>query len=348
MSEHVIEWKALRGQCQKVFVTMGIPEQDAFVLADCMVYADLSGVSSHGVSRMTIYTQRIEAKVVSSKFEITVEKDFPAMLRYNGCNSSGALVGKYVMQQCIERAKKNCSCFAAVNHSNHFGMASYYSEMAVREGMLGIASTKAPPNIAPWGSPQKYFGTNPIAIGVPGPNGPIILDMAPSVVAMGKISLAGREGKSIPEGWALDVDGNPTTKPDEALKGSLVPIGGPKGYGITLFIDVLCGMLSGAESGPYLGHMYNDFTNPQNVGHFFHVIDIAKFTDPEDFRKKIERMVNDIKTMRKNPGVSEVFLPGEIECRLREQRKAKGVPLSDVVFTELRDVCKKYGVEFKL
>jgi LDH2 family malate/lactate/ureidoglycolate dehydrogenase len=312
-----------------------------------MVFADLSGVSSHGVSRMTIYTQRMEAKVVSNKFKIEVEKEFPAVVRYNGCNSSGALVGKYIMERCIEKAKVNCSCFATVNHSNHFGMASYYTDMAVRAGMIGITATNAPPNIAPWGSSQKYFGTNPIAVGVPGPDGPIILDMAPSVVAMGKILVAGREeGARIPEGWALDKDGNPTTEPKAAMTGSLVPIGGPKGYGITLFIDVLCGILSGAESGPYLGHMYNDFKNPQNVGHFFHVIDISKFMDPDDFKKKIARMVNDVRTMKKNPGVSELFLPGEIEYRRREERKAKGVPVSEAIFKELEEVSKKYGVEF--
>ena len=348
MNEHKVEWKALLQQCRDIFIAMGIPEDDAFTLADCMVYADLSGVASHGVSRMTIYTKRLETKVVSGKFEIKLEKDFPSILKYNGCNSSGALVGKYVMQQCIERAKKNCSCFATVSHSNHFGVAAYYADMAVREGMLGIASTNAPPNIAPWGSPQKYFGTNPVAIGIPGPAGPIILDMAPSVVAMGKISLAEREGKDIPEGWALDADGNPTTSPAKALKGSLVPIGGPKGYGITLFADVLCGILGGAESGPYLGHMYNDFTNPSNIGHFFHVIDIAQFTDKAEFDKKVERMINDVKSVRKNPGVKEVFLPGEIERRLREERRASGIPLSDVVFRELEEVCKKYKVEFKL
>jgi LDH2 family malate/lactate/ureidoglycolate dehydrogenase len=329
-------------------MSLGVPESEALVVADCLVDADLCGVESHGVSRMTVYSKRLETKVVSPVFRISAERDYPAGLTLNGGNSMGMLVGKYAMEKCVQRARENGSCFIAANNSNHYGMASYYVNMAARAGMIGLSATNAPPNIAPWGSYKAYVGTNPLAIAAPASGEPVLLDMAPSVVAMGKVILAAKLGKSIPEGWALTKEGKPTTDPDQGKQGTVVPIGGPKGYGLSLFMDILCGILSGAQFGPYLGNMWNDFVNPQNVGHFFCAIDISKFTDLDVFKKRIGQMICDIKALPKNEGVSEIFLPGEIEQRRRAERKANGIPVEDVVYEELRALGQKYGVEFSL
>jgi len=344
----MIQWEQLRAYCQKIIMTFGVPEDQALVVSDCLVDADLAGVESHGVSRMTIYTKRLETKVVSSVFKVEAEKDFPAGLTINGCNSMGMLVGKYSMEKCIERARTNGSCFIAVNNSNHFGMASYYVNIAARAGMIGLSGTNAPPNIAPWGSYKAYVGTNPIAISAPTNAEPVILDMAPSVVAMGKVILAAKLGQSIPEGWALTKEGKPTTDANLGKQGTVVPIGGPKGYGLSFFIDVLSGILSGAQFGPHLGNMWNDFVNPQNIGHFFCAIDISKFTDLENFKKRLGQMITEIKALPRNEGVAELFLPGEIESRRRAERKANGIPMEDVVYEELRELGKTYKVEFTL
>jgi LDH2 family malate/lactate/ureidoglycolate dehydrogenase len=348
MSAHIVQWKTLRAYCQKIFMSLGVPREEALVVADCLVDADLCGVESHGVSRMTIYSKRLETKVVSPVFKVSAERDYPAGLTLNGGNSMGMLTGKYAMEKCVERARVNGGCFIVVNNSNHYGMASYYVNMAARAGMIGLSATNAPPNIAPWGSYKAYVGTNPLAIAAPTAGEPVLLDMAPSVVAMGKVILAAKLGKPIPEGWALTKEGKATTDPNLGKQGTVVPIGGPKGYGLSLFMDILCGILSGAQFGPYLGNMWNDFVNPQNVGHFFCAIDISKFTDLETFKTRLAQMIRDIKALPKNEGVSEIFLPGEIEQRRRAERKANGIPVEDVVYGELRDLGKKYGVEFDL
>ena len=348
MKTYHLNWEQLRMYCRRLLQTQGMPEDEAFTAADCLVSADLYGVESHGVSRMTIYLKRLEEKVVKPVCELKVEQEYAASMAINGCNSMGMVVGKKVMEKCIEKAKQSGSCFITVNNSNHYGMTYYYVKMAVDQGMVGISLTNAPPNIAPWGSSKPYIGTNPVGIGVPTNEEPIILDMAPSVVAMGKVILAAKLGQPIPEGWALTADGQPTTDPNLGMKGSVVPIGGPKGYGITLFVDILCGILSGAQFGPHMGNMWNDFVNPQNVGHVFSCIDISKFVPLETFKKRLGQMKSEIKALPKNPGISQIFMPGEIEWNKALERKEKGVPVPEPVYNELKQLGEKYGVSFDL
>ncbi|NLZ53979.1 MAG: Ldh family oxidoreductase [Thermoanaerobacteraceae bacterium] len=348
MSTYVVDWQRLRVLCQKLLMTQGMTDEDAFTVADCLVDADLCGVESHGVSRMGIYLKRLQTKVVSSSFNVKIEKEYPASMVINAGNSMGMVAGKYAMKRSIEKARESGCCFTTVNNSNHYGMASYYVRMAAEAGMAGITGTNAPPNIAPWGSHKAYVGTNPIAFAVPKSGNPIILDMAPSVVAMGKVILAAKLGKSIPEGWALTKDGKPTTDPNEGMKGTVVPIGGPKGYGLSLFMDIFSGILSGAQFGPHLNNMWKDFKNPQNVGHFFCAIDISKFVDLDTFKKRVDQMVSEIKALPKNEGVDEIFVPGEIEYRRKAERKRNGILIPDVVYEELKSLCDDNGVEFTL
>ena len=349
MTTYNVNWEALRDFCQKMYMTQGVPEDEAFVIADNLVDADLCGVESHGVSRMHVYMKRLEVGVVSKKFSVEIMQEHAGSLAIDACNSMGMLAGKYAMERCIEKAREHGSCFATVKGSNHYGMASYYVDMAAKAGMVGFTATNAPPNIAPWGSSKTYPGTNPIAIAVPRLHGePILLDMAPSVVAMGKVILAAKLGQSIPEGWALTKDGKNTTDPKEGMLGSVLPVGGPKGYGLTLFADILCGVLAGAQFGPHINNLWNDFENPQDVGHVFSAIDISKFTDLDTFKTRLEQMVSEIKALPKNPGVDEIFMPGEIEQRRRAGRKADGIELVEVVYDELKALGEKYGVEFTL
>ena len=348
MGMHNINWEALRGYCQKLLMTQGLSAEDAFLVADCLVDADLCGVESHGVSRMTIYLKRLETGVVNADTHIEVEREHQASAALSACNSMGMVAAKRAVDLAVEKARESGCCIVTVRNSNHFGMASYYARSAAERDMLCICGTNAPPNIAPTGSSRSYVGTNPVCMSAPTHGAPIVLDMAPSVVAMGKVILAAKLGKSIPLGWALTADGKPTEDPNEGMKGTVVPIGGPKGYGLSLFMDIFSGVLSGAKFGPHLGNMWNDFTNPQDVGHFFIAIDISKLTELETFKTRLEQMVGEIKALPRSEGVSEIFVPGEIENNRKEARKANGIELSDVVYDELAALGERYGVKMEI
>jgi LDH2 family malate/lactate/ureidoglycolate dehydrogenase len=325
-----------------------MPEADAFICADNLVDADLSGVESHGVSRLGNYLKRLKTQVVACENRVRVVEEHAASLAIDGGNSMGMVVGTTSMHKCIEKARVSGSCFATAMNSNHYGMASYYVAMAAEAGMIGITGSNAPPNLAPWGSPQKYMGTNPIAFSAPTGGRPIILDMAPSVVAMGKIILAAKLGKSIPDGWVLDPDGKPTTDPVVGQHGTLVPIGGPKGSGLAIFGEILSGVLSGSNWGPHINHFWNDFENPQNVGHYFLAIDINKFIPYASFLDRITQMVDELKALPKSPGTKEIYLPGEIELLTKEKRKAHGIELPLSVYLELTELAERYQIAFEI
>lgn len=339
-------WKTLRTFCQQLMMKEGMSEEDALLCADNLVDADLCGVESHGVSRITNYMKRLRTGVVDPKGKHFIEQERSGSIAVNGGNAMGMVVAKATMAKCMEKAKESGCCFATASHSNHFGMASYYVEMAARAGMIGICATNAPPNLAPWGSSQKYMGTNPIAFAAPTLTEPIVLDMAPSVVAMGKIILAAKLGKTIPEGWVLAPDGKPTTDPVIGQNGTLIPIGGAKGSGMAIFMEVLCGILGGAEFGPHLNDFWKDFTNPQNIGHFFIALDISAFGDPKVFLERITQMVAEMKALPKSVGVSQIFMPGEIEISRRAERKVTGIDLSESVYKELMALSEAYKVPF--
>lgn len=346
MKEYKVSWTELRELCQKLMMAEGMSEDDAYLCADNLVDADLCGVESHGVSRMDNYMKRLRTGVVDSRAGCMVEQECSGSLAINGNNAMGMVVGKFAVDRCIEKARISGCCFATVKNSNHFGMAAYYANIAAQAGMIGIMATNAPPNLAPWGSSQKYMGTNPIAFGAPASENPMILDMAPSIVAMGKIILAAKLGQTIPEGWVVTGDGKPTTDPAVGQYGTLVPIGGAKGSGLAIFMEILCGILSGASVGPYINNFWSDFEHPQNVGHFFCVIDIDKFVGLENFKNRIDAMVAEMKALPKNEGVDEIFMPGEIEIRKRKERKVEGIHLSESVYQELEVLARAYGIPF--
>lgn len=346
METHSVDWKALRELCQKLMMQEHMSDLDAFVCADNLVDADLAGVESHGVSRMTNYMKRLRTRVVDPQAVPEPVKEYPSSLYVDGRNAMGMVVGQYTMSRCIEKARESGCCFAAAHHSNHFGMAAYYSMMAAEAGMIGFCATNAPPNLAPWGSSQKYMGTNPFCISAPTKGQPVTLDMAPSVVAMGKIILAAKLGQKIPEGWVVDQEGNPCTDPVVGQYGTLLPIGGPKGSGIAIFIEILCGVLAGAACGPHINHFWKDFENPQNVGHVFCAIDIEKFCGLDAFKEGISQMIAEMKALPKTPGSEEIFMPGEIESQRRAQRKEQGIQMSDGVYRELEALAQQYQVPF--
>ena len=314
------EASALRGYCVSVLTASGVERSCAEAVADALIDAELTGVSTHGVSRLAVYMQRMDAG-----------------------NSLGAAAAKFAMERCIAKAKETGCCFASVHSSNHFGTAAYYTRLAAAQDMIGFACTNLKGKIAPFGSAEPYMGTNPISVAAPSDDLPIVLDMAPSVVALGKLILAQKLGKSIPEGWALDKDGRPTTDPAAGRAGSLVPIGGAKGSGLAIMVDVLCGILSGGPYGPHLHDLYV-MDEPQGVSHFLGAIDIAHFIEPAAFKSALSAMSREIKALKKADGVEEIFLPGERSGRKAEENAANGIEVPQPVYEELLELGKPYGL----
>ena len=334
----------LRWYCADVMTASGVDAACAGTVADVLVDADLTGVATHGVSRMAIYMQRMEAGVVSRKNEIRVLRESPSALAIDAGNTLGAPSAKFAMERCMEKAAQTGCCFATVRNSNHFGAAAYYTRLAAAKNMVGFACTNLTGKIAPYGSAEPYMGTNPISIAVPSRELPVVLDMTPSVAALGKLILAQKLGKSIPLGWALDRDGNPTTDPAAGRAGSLIPIGGPKGSGMAIMVDILSGILSGAGFGPHLGDLYADMDTPQGVGHFVGAIDVSHFIEVDRFIAAVTQMSQEIKALRRVEGVEEILMPGERSLTGREKRLREGIELPQAVVDELRKLGEPYGL----
>lgn len=346
MNEMIIDRERLRDFVAQVFAKAGVPDDEATLIGESLTEADLTGVESHGVSRVPIYLKRIELGVVNAVARLEVIADLPGALVLDGCNSMGIVTGVRAIDMAIEKAETSGSVFVTVRNSNHFGVAAFFTQRALARGMIGYAASNAPSTMAPWGGIKPYMGTNPFSVAFPaGSELPIVMDMATSVVAQGKIIMAGKEGKSIPFGWAITKDGDPTDDPKAALEGTVLPFGGPKGYAVSLMLDVLSGVLSGAAFGPYLCNMWNDFKNPQNVGHYFTVLDVKKFVPLEQFKANLDTMIREIKNSPRAKGVEEIFLPGEMEHRKRQQRLADGIPLGAKTYSDLAEIGARMNLQ---
>lgn len=342
MSKNV-EASALKAYCISLLTGSGVDTDCAEAVAENLVDADLAGVGTHGVSRMAIYMERMEKGLVSKQNHARIIKESPSAVVIDAGNSLGAVGATFAMDTCIRKAKESGCCFATVRNANHFGTAGYYVRRAAENDMIGFTCTNLKGKIAPFGGAEPFMGTDPIAVSAPSNDLPLVLDMCPSVVALGKLILAQKLGKEIPEGWALDKEGNPTTDPAKGREGSLVPLGGPKGSGLAIMAEVLSGVLSGAGYGPHLHDLYA-FDEPQGIGHFMGAIDIAHFIDTDVFKSTLSSMVREIKGMRRAEGFDEILLPGEQSQRRRMESLKDGIELPDQVFEELQELGKPYGL----
>jgi LDH2 family malate/lactate/ureidoglycolate dehydrogenase len=337
---------SLRAFCEEVFLSCEMAREDASIVADSLVQANLRGVDSHGVARVGIYVKRLKMGLVNPRPNVEIMHESPGALLVDGDNGMGQVVGVRALELGLDRVRESGGVSVGVRRSNHYGAGAYYVQRAVARDVVAFAYSNAPPTMAPWGGVDPYFGTNPYAYGVPaGEHRPIILDMATSIVARGKIILAAERDEPIPEGWAVDKQGNPTTDAREALEGSVLPFGGPKGYAISLMIDIMAGALTGAGFGPRVNSLYDNFDEPQNVGAFFQLIDIGHFIEPAAFKARVDRIIEEIKSSRKAAGTKEIFLPGEIEYRKEQQRRASGIPVGAETVAQLSEVGRTCGVD---
>lgn len=336
---------ALTEFCRGLFVAAGAPDEMAAIVADSLVYADLRGVESHGVVRSEIYLQRIAKGMIDPHAEAELVEDNGSTALMDGHNNFGAYIGVRALEACMDRALQHGVCALGVRHSNHFGTGAYYVERAVGKDLALIVLSNASQTMPATGGRRPFIGTNPIAFGFPTDREvPFVLDMATSLVARGKIIMAAKRGMEIPIGWAVDADGKPTTNAEAALAGAVLPMGGAKGSGLSMAIDILAGVLTGAGFGPSVRNMYEDWENPQNVGHFFIAIDIGRFMEPGLFKRRIGQYIDQLKAEPKADGVHEILYAGELEHRLRSERRSKGLELTEKLESDLKRLGEAHGV----
>jgi len=334
--------------CTRVLEKLRVPREEAEITAKTLVTANLRGVDTHGVLRLPLYAARLKTGAMAPSVNLTTEKETIATALLDGHDGIGQVISYRAMEMAIRKAAAAGVSYVAVRHSNHFGAAAYYPMMALEHDMIGLTFTNASPRLAPTGGVERLFGNNPWSIAVPaGRRPPVVLDMANSVVAAGKIRVAKKEGKPIPEGWALNQYGEPTTDPDEGLKGILLAIGGYKGYGITLMVDLLTGVLTDSHYGPRVKGLDQD-VDPAGTAHSFMAISLAAFTDVKAFNARMEAYVDEIKSSRKAKGAEVIYVPGEPEHLRVRERMEKGIPLQPKVAEELRAIAKDLGIPLEL
>jgi LDH2 family malate/lactate/ureidoglycolate dehydrogenase len=332
--------------CCGVLENLDVPADDARHVAECLLYSDLRGVDSHGVIRLPVYARRLQAGVVKARPAVAVERSFGAVALVNGDNGLGPAVGARAMETALEMAAASGIAFAGVRASNHFGAAGYYVQAAVRRGYIGCAVSNAPPNMAPFGGRERFLGTNPIAVGIPaGAEPPLYFDASTSVTARGKIIVAAQRGLDIPEGWAIDPQGVPTTNARQALAGAVLPFGGAKGSAISFLIDILCGVWTGAAFALHLNTL-EDLGSVQNVGHVFVALRTDLFLAGGEFGRRMDEILGMLKASKPAPGVERVVVPGEPEAWREAENQALGIPLSPQTVAELVGLGAEVRVEF--
>ena len=327
----------------------GVPAADAMILAHSLVDADLRGVSTHGVSRLGIYLQRIEKGLIDPRAELVVKRDGGSVLAFDAGNGLGQVQAVKALDRLLPLAKRNGVAAATICNSQHFGALSYYCNRAADAGMILLAMTNCEPAMSPAGGYEPFFGTNPIAASFPtGKPFNVKIDLSTSIVARGNIIAADRKKQPIPEGWALDPKGVPTTDPAQALLGTVLTMAGHKGYALAMMVEIFSGVLSGSAVGSSIGSMYKDLNRKQDVGHFFCLFNVAAFMDAEEFKHRIDETIDRIKAGKKRPGVEEILVPGERSYRCAQLNTTQGVPVSPETLNELEQRCRRFGIPFDL
>ena len=332
--------------CLNVLKCVGVKEDDAKTIAESLILANLRGVDSHGVARLPAYVERVNKGFIDPLARIEVVREHGATALIDAHNNFGQIAAMRAAHLVADKARRFGVASVGVKNANHFGSAAYYALKLTEQKLICIILSNGPQAIAPWGGRIPMVGTNPICIGFPaGKNDSIILDMATSTVARGKIRLAALKRESIPEGWAFDEEGNPTSDPTAALRGSLAPIAGPKGYGLALSLDILCGLVTGSN---YLRDVkaLDDFSGFSGTGFFLEAINIESFVSYQEYLQNISDYVKEVKDSPKRTGVNEIFLPGELEAREAERRRELGIPLGQEVLDELKKLAEKSDVKF--
>lgn len=341
-----VQLDQLRHFIQTAFVSQGFPEQDAHKIASLMAEADLQGSDGHGVIRLPQYMKRIRAGGINKQPDIRLVHERAAMAVVDGDNGMGHLVVSRAVDLAIEKARQCGVAWVSTRYSNHAGPASLYARKPLQHDMLGLYFAVGNANhLPPWGGMDMLLSTNPIAAGIPtGGEPPVVLDMATTVAAYGKVKAKAKRGEMMPEGWMIDRQGKPLTDPNRASEGFLLPIGDYKGYGLALIVGLLAGTLGGAAMGKDVIDFNADHKSVTNTGQAILVLDLAAFGGAAPFKAAVDQLVRDIRGSERLPGVERIWLPGEQSHERRQRYEEEGIPIARSLVQDLAVLAKDLGI----
>ena len=357
MTYHTFTETKLRDFTRSIFLKMGCSSEHADLAADVLIKADLRGIDSHGVARLTGYVRLWEKARINPKPEIKIVHETPTTATIDGDAGLGLVVAPFAMKVAIDKAEKYGSGWVSVRNSNHFGIAAYHTMMAVERDMIGFAMTNASPLVAPTFANERLLGTNPMCYAFPAAKyPPVIVDMATSAAANGKLEIAQRSGKNVPEGWIQNKDGFPSTDPHELKNGgALLPLGSDrdhgshKGFGLSATVDILSAVLSGANYGPWVPPFVAFLEPSENpvgkgIGHFLGAMRVDGFRPADEFKVHMDNWVERFKSAKPIDESQRVVIPGEPELEAEKERKVSGIPLVNPVVKDLNELADKLGI----
>jgi LDH2 family malate/lactate/ureidoglycolate dehydrogenase len=331
---------------RQLLLAHGLPEQDAAIVAGCLVSADLRGVDTHGIARLPVYLDRLRRGLINARPNLKPERVTPVAAALDGQDAFGFVVGMCAINEAMAMARDYGIGVVSARRSTHFGMAASYALPAIEAGFIAMVFSNASPAMPPWGGKDGLLGTNPFCVGAPGGEfPPFLLDMSPAVAARGKVRRAQRRGETIPLGYALDAEGRPTTDPSAALGGVVLPIGTYKGSGLSMMMDIFGGVISGAAFAGQVADQYKAFDRPQDVGHFFLAMKPNLFVSEDDYRARMDTLVERVRAVPKAQGFDEILIPGEPETRLEAHHRKGGIPYSPHDLAPLNAEAAKAGVQ---
>ena len=343
-----ISYRDLQNATIEILRYLGESDENAQVASEVMIVNDLRGISTHGTNLLRMIAKRCKAKMLSLPTTVTVISEDETTAVFDGGDGLGQVAGYRAINAAIEKAKLHGVGMTVVRNTNNVGSLGYYVHRATAYDMAGIMMTNGNPSMAPFGGMEPFLGTNPIAFAVPSASGmPVMLDMSSSVVARGKIRLAALKNEKIPFDWALNREGEPTNDPEEALDGCLLPMGGPKGSGLAIIVDIFAGILSGSAYGRKL-KSFHELEGPTGVGACCIAIDIGRFMPIDNFRNLVEEYGNVLKTCKLRKGFKEILLPGEIELNKEKESREHGIEMSEQVLNALNDILRETGAAYRL
>ncbi len=346
-----IRFEKLKDFCKQAYLKVGVPDDEAEIVADLLARSDLQGVQSHGVMRLPIYIERLEKNYVRKKceFNIVRQKGATAFVTANG--SMGHVVSHKAMRLAIDLAREHGVAWVAVKNSGHFGVTGLYPRMACEQDLIGYICSNSAPMMAPYGGKDRILGNNPLSYGFPAEKHlPVIVDFSCTVVASGRLILYRKKGEKIPLGWAVDKDGLPTEDPYEGYEGggSLAPVGGHKGYGLAVAHEMLTALLTGGKLTTNIKSLYEvDDSGIQGTCHSFMVIDPDCFVGRDEFKKSVDRYIDMVKASGKASNIKEIFMPGEPEARSEERQLREGVTLAAATAQDLEKLADRLGLSIE-
>ncbi|MFW5995293.1 MAG: Ldh family oxidoreductase [Spirochaetia bacterium] len=330
---------------KEVLGAKGVPQEDAGIVSDCLVSANLSGIDTHGVVRLAHYIDRLDRGSIKARPDITVTRSSPSVLVVDADDGLGHVAAYRAAEAAVETCREQGSVTAIVKNSSHFGPAGHFLREPLKQGIAGMVMTNTNSIVVPHGAAEPFFGTNPIAIGFPGPaeEAPFLYDASTSTIAYGNVELAKVEGRPIPDHWALDAQGRPTTDPNAVV--GMRPMADHKGSALGLCVDIMCALFTGMPFGPHINHMYSELDEPRKLGHFMTFWDVEHFVGRDAFGERMRALVGELQNLTRAEGTQRIYYPGEPEAECRAERSAKGIPVEQGLLNQLGGLGTRFGVD---